>query len=485
MLALLVLGLGLTTAVFVAQARSNDQTTAQNALRDDSFAIRHDVLRSLFNSTPRRPLARVGSLPAGVDRVLLTSFQNDAVVGDTEFGGGVPAGELHQFLNNIDRPLAKGMTAFDGRTYAYLVLPAPRPSDEDSPDASLYHDIILLKRVNAPLSGAALTQLAVAAALAALVSSLAAVALLRAMTRPLHAMTRASENMALGNYDQQVAAGGSSDEIGQLARSFNRMAYEVKHARELQRQFVANVSHDLRSPLTSIIGFSQALTEDDATTPWQRRTAGIINDEAQRLHRLTMDLLDLSRLEAGRLPLAMVSLDLRALLCDIAARYHALPDRREVRFVAELGDEPLPLRGDPDRLTQVVVNLLDNALKFANPGGEARLRATRQGGVAVVDVYNTGAGIASDDLPHVFDRFYRGDHSRARQTGGSGIGLAIVRELAHAHGGEVTARSEQGAWVTMTVRLPLAPGAAADRDEGDHFTEGLQGANTDTTKLFV
>jgi signal transduction histidine kinase len=241
----------------------------------------------------------------------------------------------------------------------------------------------------------------------------------------------------------------------------------------MQRQFIANVSHDLRSPLTSIIGFSQVLTEDAAIAPAQRRTAEIIHSEAQRLYRLTMDLLDLSRLEAGRLPLSKRPLDLNATLHEVAARYQALPNKRGVRFAENLCAEPLPVVGDPDRLTQVVVNLLDNALKFCNPGGEVRLTSARQGGSAVIEVYNSGAGIAPEDLPHIFDRFYRSDHPRAQQTGGSGIGLAIVRELVHVHGGAVTAASELGHGTTMAVHLPLASTAA--------FTKGLQVANTDAT----
>ena len=479
-LALLVLSLGLTTAVFVGQFYLGDRAAAASVLKGlDQLRVRGQISRALLNAGGQPPLALVRPSALGVDRVLVTSWPNDSIAGDTAHGGGPSR------IAPIPGRPASGDTSIDGVGYAYLVLPGPQLGDVPA-DMPPYHNVILLEEVKARSVAGAINRLATAGAVAVLVTSLAAVALLRAMTRPLQAMTRASERIAAGDYDQRVPAGGASDEIGQLARSFNRMAYEVKHARELQRQFVANVSHDLRSPLTSIIGFSQALTEDGATTPWQRRTAEIINGEAQRLSRLTVDLLDLSRLEAGRLPLAMGVLDLRPLLRDIAARYQALPNTRGVRFVADLGDEPLPLRGDPDRLTQVVVNLLDNAFKFANAGGEVRLRAARRAGTAVVEVYNTGAGIAPDDLPRVFDRFYSGEHSRARQTGGSGIGLAIVRELAHAHGGAVTASSAQGQWAAMTVRLPLAPDSGENQGRRDNeFTESLHGANTDTTRLVV
>ena len=478
MLALLVLSLGLTTAVFAAQSYLSDRTAAISALRGlNPLLVRAKVSNALLNAHGRPPLALVRPDALGVDRVLVTSWPDDTVAGDTLYGGGTASVASYGSLSAvINKKKASGSMTIGGVDYAYLVLPVAQGAF-----AAPYHAIVALERVRARSVGAVVANLVKAGVVALLVCLVAAVALLRAMTRPLQAMTRAAESMAAGDYDQQVIARGSSDEIGQLARSFNRMAYEVKHARELQRQFVANVSHDLRSPLTSVIGFSQALTEDEATTPWQRHTAAIINDEAQRMRRLTVDLLDLSRLEAGRLPLTIVPLDLRALLSDIALRYQTLPSRHDVRVVVELGDDALPARGDPDRLTQVFVNLLDNAVKFADAEGEVRLRAAREGAVAVAEVYNTGAGIPPEDLPRVFDRFYRGDHSRARRTGGSGIGLAIVREIVHAHGGAVAARSEQGRWAALTVRLPLALAMGAE----DEFTEALQPANTGTTRLPV
>lgn len=487
-LAVLVLSLGVTTAVFAGQSQVNNRNAAFRTLRQqqNTLAVRTRVCNALLNTTTRtlleRPLAKVGTLRStGIDRVLLTSWPDDAVVGDTANGGGPLPNTRFKIAAGAPGP---GERPFDGSDYAYLALPGvPNLLRCDPPNppanAPSYRNIILLVHLEtlSQLTWDVVTKLAVPGAIAIIISTLAALLVLRAMTRPLHDMTLASESMAAGNYDQQVEGDASAGEIGQLARAFNRMAHEVKRAREMQRQFVANVSHDLRSPLTSIIGFSQALTEDDAITPRQRHIAEIISSDAERLQRLTMDLLDLSRLEAGRLPLSKRPLDLNNVLRDIATRYEALPSPRGCAFSAQLCAEPLPVFGDPDRLTQIVVNLVDNGLKFCNPRGEVRLTSSRRGGVAVVEVYNTGAGIAPDDLPRVFDRFYRGDHSRALQTGGSGIGLAIVRELVYAHGGEVAASSRLGAWTAMTVRLPLAAQT--------QFTEDLHLANTGATRIKV
>lgn len=476
-LAVLVLSLGVTTAVFVTQLQFSDRNAARHVLAQQTLAIqiRANVLKSLENNPSlatnpaNHPLARMGGLPAGVDRVLLTTWPDNVVAGDTQ--------NDHTVVGKPLAPVQSDAYTIGGVDYVYRVLPGLDPQVLAEFNLPPYRTIVILAKVT-PLPARAwsvVRSLALAGAIALLISLLAALVVLRAITRPLRSMTLASERMAAGDYDQHVAVSQATDEVGQLAHAFNHMASEVKRVREMQRQFVANVSHDLRSPLTSIIGFSQALTDDTTITPQQRRAAEIINNEAERLYRLTRDLLDLSRLEAGRLALSKRPLDLNDVLRDVAVRYQAPQGGRAVRFVEDLSDAPLPILGDPDRLAQVAGNLLDNAVKFCAPGGEVRLRSVRQGGTAVVEVYNSGPGIAPKDVPRVFDRFYRGDHSRAQQTGGSGIGLAIVRELVHVHGGEVTPSSELGVGTTMTVRLPLAL--------QEPFTKDLQPANTGVTSL--
>ncbi|HEY8286036.1 MAG TPA: HAMP domain-containing sensor histidine kinase, partial [Chloroflexota bacterium] len=244
-----------------------------------------------------------------------------------------------------------------------------------------------------------------------------------------------------------------ADEVSHLARSFNRMASEVSTAREVQRQFIANVSHDLKTPLTSILGFSQILA-DESAEPTQQRAAQVINEEARRLQRLTLDLLDLSRLEAGQLQLRRTVLDLNELAARALAPYAELPANAALRFLDQRSPGPLAIAGDGDRLMQVLVNLLDNAVKFCDPAGSVALRTERRGTEAVLTIANTGAGLSTEDLTRVFQRFYRTDHSRANRTGGTGLGLAIVREIVAAHGGRVEARSDGDGWTRFVVSLP-------------------------------
>ena len=300
-----------------------------------------------------------------------------------------------------------------------------------------------------------LPRLAVAGIFALGLTLVVVALIVRAIIRPLRTMTTASEQMTRGEYNQRVPDAGN-DEVGQLARSFNRMANEVSRAREHQRQFIANVSHDLKTPLTSILGFSQILLEKSSdTSALQQRAAQVINEEARRLQRLTIDLLDLSRLEAGQLPMKFAECDLSELAGKALLRYSEIPGNAAIRFNDNRAPGPLPIQGDQDRLMQILVNLLDNAVKFCGPGGSVTISTTRENRSALLTVANTGIGLSEEDLTRVFQRFYRTDHSRAMRTGGAGLGLAIVQEIVTAHGGNVRAHTDPDGWTRFTVSLPV------------------------------
>ncbi len=315
--------------------------------------------------------------------------------------------------------------------------------------------------------GSLVPELARAGAFALVVTMLVVLLIVRAITRPIQSIAQASEKMARGDYNQRVQE-ARNDEIGDLARSFNKMASEVSTAREMQRQFIANVSHDLKTPLTSLVGFSQILADSDemAADATQRRAVQVINEEARRLQRLTQDLLDLSKLEAGQLQLRQQAVDLNHLAGSILERYATLPAHAGLRFLDERSVGALMVFGDADRLTQVLVNLMDNAVKFCDAAGTVALSTAAVAAGVSMTVSNTGAGIAAEDLTRVFQRFYRTDHSRATRTGGTGLGLAIVREIVVAHGGNVEARSGEDGWTRFVVILPGLAGLQAQPGDG-------------------
>lgn len=278
----------------------------------------------------------------------------------------------------------------------------------------------------------------------------------RRLTRPVEALTLAARRLAQGQYDVRVEPVTEFAELDMLATTFNTMADEVRAAREAQRDFLANVSHDLRTPLTSIQGFSQALMDGTVTGAETPRIAGIIHTEAGRLTRLVQELLEVARMDAGSLPVALQEIDLRDVLDRCDGKFQPQAEAMGVQFQSALPAHPLLIRGDADRLERVLTNLLDNAFHYARQGGgHVWLVAHKWGDTIEIRVEDDGPGLPDEHKTRIFERFYRAD--TARRGGGAGLGLAIAREIVQAHGGTLHAedRAEQG--TRLVIRLPAPP----------------------------
>jgi signal transduction histidine kinase len=247
-------------------------------------------------------------------------------------------------------------------------------------------------------------------------------------------------------------------EVQDLTHAFNSMIGRVHSSQKSQRDFVANVSHELKTPLTSIQGFAQAILDDTADTPEARKQAAqIIYDESARMHRMALDLLDLARLEAGTADLKMSSVDITALLKHIIVKFTPQAEKANVKLQLNIPVGLPSIVGDGDRLSQVFTNLVDNALKFTPAGREIMLSAKKFGAEMELSVADTGSGVPNEALPNLFDRFYQADPSRAGgEKHGAGLGLAIVKEIVEAHGGKIGVRSQAGHGTTFTIHLPLA-----------------------------
>jgi len=271
------------------------------------------------------------------------------------------------------------------------------------------------------------------------------------LTGSLRKFSTAARAVAQGELDHTVPVDGPA-EVRSLAQSFNEMIARVRGGQQAQRDFVANVSHELKTPLTSIQGFSQAIL--DGATNDVPHAAHIINDEAGRMRRLVDGLLDLARLDAGQAALQRVPTDLAAILRSVAEKLSLRAGQNNVALRVDI--QPLPvIVADGDRLAQVFTNLLDNALKHTPDGGSIALAAKPDGGTVTVSVTDTGVGIPAEDLPRIFERFYRVDKSRTAGHG-YGIGLAITSEIIRAHGGTIAAESVLGLGTKFTVKLPVA-----------------------------
>ena len=275
--------------------------------------------------------------------------------------------------------------------------------------------------------------------------------LARGMTSPLREMVAATRAMARGDYGRRVTA-TSRDEVGDLARSFNAMAAELAEVDRMRRDLVANVSHELRTPITALqAGLENLVDGVEPPGPEQLRT---MLRQVERLGRLVTQLLDLSRLESGAIPLQRRSFEVRRVLEDAVdeSRLHA-PDVEVSVAVAEPG---LAADGDPERVHQVLANLLENAVRHSPAGGRIEVSARSERGQVAIEVCDEGPGIPDEEANRVFERFYRADSARSSSHGGAGLGLAIARWIVDLHGGDIRAERRVPTGCRMVVLLPAA-----------------------------
>jgi signal transduction histidine kinase len=277
------------------------------------------------------------------------------------------------------------------------------------------------------------------------------VVLARSLTGPLRELTLGARAVAAGELDTQVPV-RSSDELGELAEAFNQMNADLTTARDRRRQLTADVAHELRTPLSVILAQSEGIQEGVLDGSGENLT--VIREEAQRLERLVEDLRMLSLVESGELPLEIGDYDLATLMERTAASYRALAREKDIDLEVGVADELPVVRIDVDRMGQVLGNLVSNALRHTPHGGNVLMEAHTQNGGVEIQIKDSGSGIDSEDLPHVFERFYRGDKSRHRDGAGSGLGLAIAKSLTEAQGGTIRAESQPGQGTTILIQIP-------------------------------
>ena len=232
---------------------------------------------------------------------------------------------------------------------------------------------------------------------------------------------------------------------------------EVRRLEEVRRDFVANVSHELKTPLTSISGYAETLAGPEVDEATRRRFVATILGNTQRMIRLVDDLLDLSRIEGGRWNVSRVDVEIAALASESWEPFGGKADARQVQFTMDIAPDAARAFVDADALRQIMGNLFDNALRYVPDAGHVRLRAATQDGGVLISVADDGIGIAAEHLSRIFERFYRVDPSRSREAGGTGLGLSIVRRMVEAHGGRVTAESAPREGTTISCWFPDAP----------------------------
>ena len=406
-----------------------------------------EELQGLLHTTAEQANVRILVVDTSAEEIIFDTAAGDDWVGDSLTGIERPQTLV---LANVGRGSIFG-TFVHTNGSRWLVFAEPDPA--------LGRGLIFYAQPE-PTAGEFFSEyflrpLVFAGGLAVLLAVILAAIIARSVARPLGTMAGAAEAIARGEYDQRVPQEGP-DEVQRVAGSFNSMAAQVKATQQAQRDFVANVSHDLKTPLTAITGWSQALLDGAADAPDERqRAARTIHDEANRMSRLVNELLELARLESGQSPIVMRAVDLSQIMTDVYRS--SLPQARARNIDLQLETPaPLVVSGDSDRLIQVFTNLADNALAYTPSGGTVRLVTRAVDGWAEGIVTDTGPGLPEEEVPRVFERFYRLEKSRARGEDGrgSGLGLAIVHELVSAHGGRISVSSEVGRGSAFVVRLP-------------------------------
>jgi signal transduction histidine kinase len=307
----------------------------------------------------------------------------------------------------------------------------------------------------------------------------------RTIARPVRLVAQAARGVALGDLSGRLPTEGPG-EIGVLERSFNTMADSLQRSRDdleernrrlveserLKTELVSNVSHELRTPLASVLGFSDLMLKRDVDPEERRRYLEVIRSESGRLATLLNDLLDLQRQELGVIELRVEDFDLNELLQVQMTLYSAQSEVHDLAF--EPAPEPLFVRGDPDRLAQVVGNLLSNAVKYSPDGGRVEVSTSLIRGDAWVWVRDSGLGIPRDQQEQLFTKFFRGEAARTRGIGGTGLGLVLARPIVEAHQGEIGFESDEGRGSTFWIRLPSASAESASAaGDGAEVSHGM------------
>src|SRR3990172_4340366 len=367
----------------------------------------------------------------GLDEPVILLNAAGEVIADT---GGASLDEQHPaaHLQEAAPVVVNGQTV-GSVLVGSMIEPALNPADED-----------FLQAVNLSIF--------ITAAAVGVFALILGSMLFRQITSPLRAVSQAAEAIAAGQLDRRVEA-KTADEICRLAQSFNRMAESLAQADVQRRNMVADIAHELRTPLTVVQGSLEAML--DGVYDLNPENIASIHQQTALLSRLVADLRDLALAEAGQLRLDWQSVDLEAVIAQASNALQSQALEKGVTFKVELPQGLPRIRGDGQRLQQVLFNLVSNALRHTPTGGTVKTAVEVKEDRVVIRVQDTGSGIPAEDLPHVFERFYRVDRSRARSTGGSGLGLTIAKRIVEAHGGQIWAQSWLGAGSTFAFSLPL------------------------------
>jgi signal transduction histidine kinase len=398
--------------------------------------------------------------PLGIDTGRRNYYILDGATG-AYLTGSTGKSEYVEITPNILKASVAGQNVLTGDAYAaYMDVAVPLADENGTVRYIIY--IRDNKQTVQDLTRELVTLIIQAVVVGLAISGVLSFILSKTLLQPIIGMTKAAEAIAGGDFSRELAV-ESDDEIGILADTFNNMAYrlketleEIKKSEALRKEFVANVSHELRTPLTSIRSYAETLTEyQDIPKETEIDFLHVILNESVRMTNIVQDLLELSRFDAGSSKLKTGRFSLAQSVRDVYDTI-ALEAKKHNHTITLETTENLPeINGDRGRIEQVLLNILANAVKYTPDGGTINVISGKTGNKVWVRIRDNGIGIPEEDLPRIFDRFYRVDKARSRESGGTGLGLSIAREIILRHGGDILPESTPGGGTTMTVILPV------------------------------
>ena len=292
------------------------------------------------------------------------------------------------------------------------------------------------------------------ALIGAIIALFLGIFLSRTITRPIRELTKATHAISEGDLSQRVTV-RTNDELGELGNAFNKMSTELSRSVNARKQMTADIAHELRTPLSLILGHAEAV--HDGVLPPSKENFEIIREEAARLENLVNDLRTLSLADAGELSIVPQTIDPAGLLQEVASLFQYQTQKKDIAIELDIASPLSPLEVDPGRMTQVLTNILDNATRHTPEGGRILISAKQARNMVELAIQDSGPGLPKEEAERIFERFYRADASRRRDDGGSGLGLAIAKSIVQAHNGQLSAESEPGKGLRITISLPQKP----------------------------
>ncbi len=418
-----------------------------------------------------RPVIRLLSGNVGNSLVLITSADGEVMVSGA--AGGVNLETLTPYSSDgtyvlpksvMNTVVVNGSVSFTGDADGFFNEEVIITAETIRSRNAVFGAVFVCTPDNGvgPLYSAMIKAVAVAGLWIALAALVATYFVSERLVAPLREMGKAAAEYADGHFDFRIKVTGN-DEVAELSRSFNSMADSLEELEDMRRSFFANISHELRTPMTTIVGFIDSIIDGAIPPEKTEYYLGVISDEVKRLSRLVTTMLDISRMQAGEKKFNKTTFDICEISRQVLISFEQRLDEKKLDVYFEADEDNIPVCADVDSIHQVIYNLCENGIKFSREGGRYGITIRRRDDAAVVEIYNEGVGIKEDELHYIFDRFYKSDKSRGLDKSGVGLGLYIVRTIIEAHGQTIKAESEYGEWCRFTFTLPLPEAEEDDK----------------------